>query len=803
MMHLHRHSTVTLLVAAALLLFVGACQSTKPQESKPQSANGEPRPLPFVRAGVTRQAKLYDTSPISVDSTRPKRGDTPDRKLSLPDRTSNREKADALQMPYPDNLIKGVPDAKAEVQVTLAFNAAELPEVVAAFAAPSLLNFSYLVDPAVKGAVTLSMDTRMTAKQAWETFEHILWLTGAYASMNSGFIHILPFDKMPQERRIFADHDTQPNVVVDFVPVRYKSSAVLLTQIKPFLTEGASVVDVTEANSLIIIEAPANIAKVREILSRLDSKGEREWPCAAFQCYEAEADEIAEELLALLPILGFPVANGTAPSGGAVKIIGLPRIGCIVVSAALPEVVAEVGKWIKALDRDDIIEKEEIFLYNAQHATAEALTTMLETFFNATSTVSAATTAGSSRSSSRSSSSTRRTSSTSSTSTNRSTTSTNRNTANRNNSNRNNSSSRRAGGTVTGNSSTNARGGNTNRNNNRTGNNANQLPLNPTVFETEVTIYADAEHNRLTIKTTPRTMTVIKSFLERHDIPARQVSIKAIITDITLDKSTEFGVSYAASQLAARANWEASGGWAGAGAAGGLLAHESAEIITAINNWASSGLGLFIHKNNNPLAIISAVAGEGNTKILSEPQLVVKSGEEGYLQAGEQIAVPTETTNYNSSSGNTSTNYEYKDIGVIMTVTPTITAGNEVQLSISQEVSAVKANSASATTSNSNAPDFTTKKVSTVMTVKDTATFLMGGMIKSTETTQRAGIPFLRDIPYLGLLFGYDKRENVRTELLILVTVNVIDNDNFQDDLVRRYKASLEDIEKRNAEEKY
>ena len=138
-----------------------------------------------------------------------------------------------------------------------------------------------------------------------------------------------------------------------------------------------------------------------------------------------------------------------------------------------------------------------------------------------------------------------------------------------------------------------------------------------------------------------------------------------------------------------------------------------------------------------------------------------------------------------------------------MTVTPTITAGNEVQLSISQEVSAVKASSASATTSNSNAPDFTTKKVSTVMTVKDSATFLMGGMIKSTETTQRAGIPFLRDIPYLGLLFGYDKRENVRTELLILVTVNVIDNDNFQDDLVRRYKASLENIEKRNAEEKY
>ena len=86
------------------------------------------------------------------------------------------------------------------------------------------------------------------------------------------------------------------------------------------------------------------------------------------------------------------------------------------------------------------------------------------------------------------------------------------------------------------------------------------------------------------------------------------------------------------------------------------------------------------------------------------------------------------------------------------------------------------------------------------MTVKDNSTILMGGMIRNSESVTKGGIPFLRDIPYLGLLFGYDKKAVTRTELLILITVNVIDNENFQDELIRRYKTSLEEIAKHQGE---
>ena len=57
--------------------------------------------------------------------------------------------------------------------------------------------------------------------------------------------------------------------------------------------------------------------------------------------------------------------------------------------------------------------------------------------------------------------------------------------------------------------------------------------------------------------------------------------------------------------------------------------------------------------------------------------------------------------------------------------------------------------------------------------------------------------------PYLGVLFGYDSRSHSRSELLILVTVNVIDNTSFQEDLIRRYKVSLEEIAKHQQDETY
>ncbi|NMA19311.1 MAG: hypothetical protein GX927_01925 [Lentisphaerae bacterium] len=748
------------------VFFWGGCQTIEHEgfAQKDQAFDAalpEPRPLPFQQI-TSRKAEMMDETPLAVAADTDAENPSIERKLDMPARVSSKEGESFAASEYPDNLIKGVPDPETELEVGFVFNGDSIDVVTKTFASENMLNFSYLVDPAVKGAITMEIKTKMTARETWATFEHILWLAGAYASKNPGFIHILPFDKMPKERRIFADHEIQPNVIVDFLYVRYKKSADIANLIKPFMTDGATVTDLVDSNTLIVVEAPANINKIRELVKRLDNKGERAWPVKCFPCKEVDAEELAAELQLLLPVVGLPVATGTGTSGGAIKVTALPRIGIIIVSAALEEVVDEVGNWIKSLDRSDLLDREEIYFYNVRHSTVEKLSASLDAFFN-TVTSSSPTTASTTKSTSAKASATTG-SDLSTGSTSQRNTSQTRSTS----SNRRTSQDKQSG---------------------------EKNSLTTTVFDTEVIVYTDDESNRITLKTTPRTWNLIKLFLERQDVPPRQVAIQAIITEIKLDKSNEFGISYSLER--ALLNGTLAAGSFGADtvlkstAPGSLIGGSGEAGGDTLNALTSTGLGLlFNNKAGDTLAFLKAYAGEGNTRVLSEPQLVVLSGSSGSMQAGESVPIASESTTYSDSSNNFRTNYEYKDVGVIMTVTPYITAGHDVRMVIEQEVSSVSRN---ADTTN---PTISKKTVSSELVVADNTTLLMGGMIQNTSTTGRYGIPFLMDIPYIGFIFGYNTTSNVRTELLILLTVNVLDTKNPQEELIRRYKASLEEIAK-------
>lgn len=759
------------------LVFLSACTSSRiagfassdAQEDSALDASGQ-RQLPFTKI-PTRKAELLDETPLSVTPPSEQEAPAIERQFVLPDRVSSKDGETFAVSEYPDNLIQGVPDPETELEVGFIFNGDSIDVVTKTFASENMLNFNYLIDPAVKGAITMEVKTKMTARETWATFEHILWLAGAYASKNPGFIHILPFDKMPKERRIYADHDIQPNVIVDFITIRYKKSSDISNLIKPFLTDGASVTDLVDSNTLVIVEAPANINKIRELISRLDNKGERAWPVKCFPCQEVDAEEIATEMQSLLPVLGLPVATGTGNSGGAIKITALPRIGIIVVSAALTEVIDEVGKWIKSLDRSDMLDKEEIYYYNVRHSTVEKLSASLDAFFNTTTSSSPTSATSTTRSTSARAtapSGSTSTSSTSSSSTSRSTTA--------GSSSRTNRSSR---------SSDEAKNS-----------------LTSTVFDTEVIVYTDDESNRITLKTTPRTWSLIKLFLERQDVPPRQVAIQAIITEINLTEDTQLGITYSLERALRNGTLAASS--IGASLLNSPVADSligtaaTGDTLNSLVGPTHKGIGLlWNNKAGDTLAFLKAYAGEDNTKILSEPQLVVLSGAQGYMQAGSSVPIATESTTY-TNNDNFNSNYEYEDLGVIMTVTPYITAGHDVRLVIEQEVSAIAGYDTGTTT-----PTLSKKKVSSELVVPDNTTLMMGGMIQSTSASTKTGVPYLMDIPYLGALFRANFKQDIRTELLILLTVNVLDTKNPQEELIRRYKASLEEIEQNRSTEMY
>jgi len=154
------------------------------------------------------------------------------------------------------------------------------------------------------------------------------------------------------------------------------------------------------------------------------------------------------------------------------------------------------------------------------------------------------------------------------------------------------------------------------------------------------------------------------------------------------------------------------------------------------------------------------------------------------------VPVPTESTNYSGSADNFRTNYQYEDTGVIMEVKPHVTAGNEVRLEVRQEVS-----DAAESEDPTIPPRISNKVIESVLTIADGSTVMMGGLIKTKRTSTSSGWLFLKDIPYLGALFRTNRASDDRTELLVLLTVHVIETDSQVEHLVRRYRAALDSIQ--------
>lgn len=305
-----------------------------------------------------------------------------------------------------------------------------------------------------------------------------------------------------------------------------------------------------------------------------------------------------------------------------------------------------------------------------------------------------------------------------------------------------------------------------------------------TVFDDPVVIYTDTDQNRLTIQTSPRTGRAVKALLQRLDLPTRQVLIRAIIAEITLNKSTEFGFSYAAATK-----------WNKLKATGAATNTSDAAIagsdLLTLKNPASGAAFLFQNANAvEPLAFVRAVAGETNTKAISAPQIVAANDEQAVINVGDKVPIITQDyTSTASVSGSTNRTYQYTDTGTILTVTPHITAGNEVRLDVTQEASLADKDAAL-----SDQIIIRNRKLETKLVVPDGGTVLMGGLIKTANVNSHTGVPWLKDIPLLGRLFRTNRTEQNRTEILVIITVNVLSPESDISEVASKFQAALKEI---------
>ncbi len=179
------------------------------------------------------------------------------------------------------------------------------------------------------------------------------------------------------------------------------------------------------------------------------------------------------------------------------------------------------------------------------------------------------------------------------------------------------------------------------------------------------------------------------------------------------------------------------------------------------------------------LAQLNALASNNQARILSNPKVMSRNGETASIQVGQEVPVVTSQQSAATGGvfGGTAVlnQISYRSTGVILRVRPVINSGNRLDLDVSQEVSSA----AETRTGVSASPTISTRRIETKLSLRDGSTVLLGGLISRTASDANTGIPWLKDMPGVGALFRTQSDSNDQTELLIMITPYVI-NDDFE-----------------------
>lgn len=257
--------------------------------------------------------------------------------------------------------------------------------------------------------------------------------------------------------------------------------------------------------------------------------------------------------------------------------------------------------------------------------------------------------------------------------------------------------------------------------------------------------------------------------LRELDKPARSALIEMTVAEVTLNDSLNLGVE-----------WALNNGNSNAHVVGGTLGNLGL---------ATGGLS-FSLVNGNIKAALNALASNKRAQILSSPRIMARNGETATISVGQQVPILTsqQTTGtiIPGVPGVTQT-IQYKDTGIILKVKPVIHAGGRIDVDVSQEVSSA----GTTTTGVSSSPTFSNRKIDTKLSIQDGATVLLAGLISGNNSRENNGVPLAKDIPLLGALFRNQADTNDKTELIVLITPYVVEDDQTAQSITQAFRNQL------------
>jgi len=632
--------------------------------------------------------------------------------------------------PLPKSLVK----AK---HITLNFEGTEVYDVITTFC--ELLQIDYLIEGNLKGKVTLQTFNEIPVRDLYVVLEQILALHNIAVIKRGNFYRFVPAKEAGKKPLgIYYGNDplipSQERMIIQIIPLKYVSAKSMKKILTPLLTQNASFIDVPETEYIMLIEMAVNVKRILQMVEALDIDKLASSDIQLFNLSHADSETVVAELEEVFSSMGYAESLGNS-----LNFLALSRMNSILVVNAFERILPSIEFWIKKLDQPISEGDSSTFVYYIQNGDATTMAGLLNEIFQS----------------------------------------------------QNDASDEPDNGPkvkkLYENSNNKLQKLNPKKDQNK--NKSKEKPKQKKTasvqtqggiadnFQGEIVIIPDPDTNSLVIRTNPRNYTPLLALIKKLDLFPQQVLIEVLIIDVTLDAATRAGLE-----------WVLQGSSKGKTFIGGV--NQTPQTLGSSIGGATASLlqpggSLIINDPGSLIVQLQAFASDSKANILANPILVTSNNKAAGISIVDEIPVQSTTlTSAGAANPVTQTNIEYRSVGIKLNIFPKINSDNYVNLQIDQEVSSQGPDV-------NTVPSFRTEELHTEVVLKDNQVLVMGGLMRTDTLVSNEGIPFLRDIPWLGKLFSTDTETSKKTELMIFITPHVISNDKDSNFVTKQFQRRL------------
>ena len=608
-----------------------------------------------------------------------------------------------------------------EGDISLTFVEAPVEDVLKAVMG-DVLGLTYHVTAKTQGVrITLQTSRPIHKENVLPTLERVLQAHDLALVNRNGSYDVMPLEQAAQSGAVSMsslEDRIQPGQGTHVIPLKYTSAKQLSGIIESFVPKGATM-QIDESRNLLLISG--NSSQVQSFL-RLVNVFDVDYLAGQsfglFPLEHASPSAVAKDLTAILDTNAGPLVR-------MVRIIPLDRINAVLVASTQPSYIGEVQTWIDRLDSGWNDSASQLYVYHVQNSKAVDLAKVLSSMFgeNTVKSIAPEVMPGA-------------------------------------------ATAEIGDGTITPNAPQTMPAlpqGKVTSGDATVAPAPKAAPALPPIAASananaaanaqQPRIVADEKNNTLVIMAKPGDYRMIEAAVRKLDVLPLQVLIEATIAEVTLTDQLKFGLQWFFR-------------------AGGPNQFTLSGLATGAVSPVFPGFDYVLNKAS-PKVVLNALSSVTNVNVLSAPQLMVLDHQTATLQVGDEVPIVVQQARGVTDPAAPIVNsIELRDTGVILKVTPGVNSSGVTTLQIEQEVSDVTRT----TTSDIDSPTIQQRKIKSVVSVADGETIALGGLIRENNTAGKDGIPYLSDIPGLGLLFGQRSKSKARTELLILLTPKVVRN---------------------------